>query len=164
MRSLFLLGIAIIGLTAHLGSQSISANPPLKTVLLKVGSVSFSAEVARTPRELAQGLMFRNRLSDNSGMIFCLLAEERASFWMKNVSLPLSVAYLDRKGVILEILDMKPFDETSMLSQSDKVYYGLEMNQGWFKLNQVKVGDRVEVEGKSLESLRDSKTVVTKVR
>lgn len=164
MRHLFLFGFFFVGLITHLGSQSLSANPPLKTVTLKVGSVSVLAEVAQAPRELAQGLMFRNRLSDNSGMIFCLLTEERASFWMKNVTLPLSVAYLDRKGVILEILDMKPFNENPMWSQSDKVYYALEMNQGWFKLNQVKAGDRVEVEGKSIESLRDSKAVVPKVR
>ncbi|MES2310100.1 MAG: DUF192 domain-containing protein [Verrucomicrobiota bacterium] len=130
-------------------------NPPLETVRATVGGVQISIEVARTPREMAQGLMFRDHLSDNSGMIFCLLQEERASFWMKNVKIPLSVAYMDRQGVILEIVDMKPFDERPHWSQTDKVIYALEMNQGWFSLNQVKAGDQIKIEGRSLESLRN---------
>ncbi len=136
-------------------SQGLSENPTLRTVTASVGLVKISAEVAITSKELAQGLMFRSRLPDNAGMIFCLPRVERASFWMKNVSIPLSVAYLDRNGMIIEILEMTPFDERPMWSRSDQIYYALEMNQGWFQLNQVKVGDRVLVEGKSVERLRD---------
>ncbi len=156
MKNIYAFGFLTFFLVGHLFSQVLSANPPLKKVKARVGAIQILAEVAVTPRELAQGLMFRDRLLDNSGMIFCLQREERASFWMKNVSIPLSVAYLDRKGIILEILEMKPFDERAVWSQSEKVYYALEMNQGWFQLNQVKEGMRLVLEGKELESLREN--------
>ena len=156
MKNIYAFGFLTFFLFGHIFAQALSANPPLKSVNARVGAIPILAEVAIAPRELAQGLMFRERLLDNSGMIFCLPREEHASFWMKNVSIPLSVAYLDRKGVILEILEMKPFDERAVWSQSEKVYYALEMNQGWFKLNQVKEGMRVVLEGKELESLREN--------
>jgi uncharacterized membrane protein (UPF0127 family) len=141
-------------LSSCLFAQELSVNPTLEVVRANIGKTQISIEVARTPRELAQGLMFRDQLSDNAGMIFCLLQEERASFWMKNVKIPLSVAYMDRNGVILDILDMKPFDESPVWSRSNRVLYALEMNQGWFQLNKVKVGDQIKLEGRTLDSLK----------
>lgn len=150
MRSCFLIFAFLVLLPA----QSLQENPILTKVKITVGSREIEVEVARTPQELSQGMMFRRSLSDNAGMIFCLLREERASFWMKNVQIPLSVAYMDRTGKILEIYDLKPFETAPVFSRSDKIYYALEMNQGWFVLNGVKVGDVVKVKGKGIESLR----------
>jgi len=114
--------------------------PTLPSAELEIGSTHVTAELARTPAQLEAGLMFRRHMDDNSGMLFMLGPEERATFWMKNTILPLSVAYLDRTGKIVEIYDMQPFDTTPVFSHSDKIMYALEMNQGWFVLNKIATG------------------------
>ena len=68
----------------------------------------------------------------------------QATFWMKNTLIPLSVAFLDKNGVILEIHDMKPLDETITRSDSDQMAYALEMNLHWFTLNGIKPGDKID--------------------
>jgi uncharacterized membrane protein (UPF0127 family) len=77
-------------------------------------------------------------------MIFLLPAVTTATFWMKNTLIPLSIAFIDKNGVILEIHDMKPRDETITRSDSDNVAYALETNLHWFALNGVKPGDKIE--------------------
>lgn len=114
--------------------------PPLPTAQLEIGSAQVTAELARTPAQLEAGLMFRPHMDDNAGMLFMLGPEQRATFWMKNTILPLSVAYIDRDGTIAEIYDMQPFDTTPIFSHSDKIMYALEMNQGWFVLNKIAPG------------------------
>jgi uncharacterized membrane protein (UPF0127 family) len=111
-------------------------------------------EVARTPEQMSQGLMYRDRMDDNVGMLFLLTPEKRAIFWMANTKIPLSIAFLDSRGVILELYDMKPLDLTKTVSRSDRVAYALEVNQGWFLLNGVKRGDRAMLGGETLEKLK----------
>jgi uncharacterized membrane protein (UPF0127 family) len=128
------------------GAEAMEGQPQakLRTITLKVGQAPrIVAEVARRPGEMAMGLMFRDSLGDNEGMLFVFERERRASFWMANTIIPLTVAYLDREGVILEFHDLKPLDMTPVISKSDRVAFALEMNRGWFKLNRVNVGDRV---------------------
>jgi len=120
--------------------ESGQPQPLLPTAALEIGSAHVTAELARTPAQLEAGLMFRPHMDDNAGMLFMLGPEERATFWMKNTILPLSVAYIDRSGTIAEIYDMQPFDTTPIFSRSDKIMYALEMNQGWFVLNKIAPG------------------------
>ncbi len=87
--------------------------------------------------------MYRKSLAENSGMLFYFDKPQPVGFWMKNTLIPLSIAYLDEKGEILEIYPLTPLDETPTTSRSYRVKYALEMNQGWFKKNGVKPGDRV---------------------
>jgi uncharacterized membrane protein (UPF0127 family) len=116
----------------------------LPTITLKVGQAPrIVAEVARKPGEMAMGLMFRKSMGDNEGMLFVFERERRASFWMANTFIPLTIAYLDREGTILELHDMKPQDMSPVLSKSDRVAFALEMNRGWFKLNGVKAGEKI---------------------
>jgi uncharacterized membrane protein (UPF0127 family) len=70
-------------------------------------------------------------------MLFVLREPQQAVFWMKNTPLPLSIAYLNSRGQILEIYDMSPLSEVQIPSKSDKVRFALEMNQGWFALNKI---------------------------
>ncbi|MCS7063396.1 MAG: DUF192 domain-containing protein [Methylacidiphilales bacterium] len=127
----------------------------LQTIKLRVGQAPLiTAEVARRPGEMAMGLMFRKSLGDNEGMLFVFGQERRASFWMANTYIPLTVAYLDREGVILELHDLKPLDMTPVVSKSDRVAFALEMNRGWFALNGVKVGDRIVPEGTTWARLK----------
>lgn len=115
----------------------------LAIVEIKAGAATLRTEVARTPAEKAQGLMHRRHLDDNAAMLFILDGKSHASFWMKDTPLPLSIAFLDAQGVILEIADMQPLSEASVRSASDRVMFALETNQHWFSLNRVKAGDKL---------------------
>jgi hypothetical protein len=123
----------------------------LATVTLHIGKAALNTEVAATPAQQERGLMWVAKLPDNNGMIFLLPQVTTATFWMKNTLIPLSVAFIDKNGVILEIHDMQPGDPNvpdSELpltrSDSDQVAYALETNLHWFALNGVKPGDKIE--------------------
>jgi len=87
--------------------------------------------------------MYRESLPENHAMLFVFEGPRQASFWMRNTRIPLSIAYLDASGKILEIHDMQPFDETSIRSRSLAVAFALEVNQGWFRKQGIGPGDRV---------------------
>lgn len=114
--------------------------PKLPTVKLWVGPHELVTEIAATAQQQAMGMMWRTNMAEMEAMIFPSEQPHRASFWMKNTLLPLSCAYIDANGVILEIRDMKPRDETSIVAVTDRVQYVLEVNKGWFERNNVKVG------------------------
>lgn len=102
----------------------------------------FAVELAVTPAERARGLMFRESLPKNRGMLFVFESEQPLSFWMQNTSIPLSVAYIDRNGIITDILDMEPFDLSSVTS-SRPAQYALEVNRGEFQKKRIRPGNRV---------------------
>jgi uncharacterized membrane protein (UPF0127 family) len=116
----------------------------LRTVDLTVGGVPLKAEVAADEQSREMGLMFRDSLSEDHGMLFVFDQPKQASFWMKNTKIPLSVAFLDSDRVISEEKSMRPYDETLIQSRSDKIRYALEVNAGWFDRHQVKSGSKVE--------------------
>src|SRR6266511_838564 len=95
-------------------------------------------------------ILFRESMAENAAMIFVFARPDYRSFWMKNVSLPLSCAYIDPDGVILEIHDMKPQEQTPIEAKTDRIQYVLETKQGWFERNKVTVGMVVRTERGSL--------------
>jgi uncharacterized membrane protein (UPF0127 family) len=115
---------------------------PIEREGLQVAIVK--AEIARTQDERSQGLMFRKKLPDGEGMIFVFEKDEVLSFWMKNTSIPLSIAYIASDGRIIEIKDMYPHDENPVMS-SRSARYALEVPQGWFSRTGVHTGDIVKV-------------------
>jgi uncharacterized membrane protein (UPF0127 family) len=111
---------------------------------LTIKGKTIKGEVARTGKEKERGLMFRERLGKDEGMLFVYEREEMLSFWMKNTRLPLSIAFIDKDGRIVDIQDMEPFSpETHVSAYPAK--YALEMNRGWFKREGIKVGDLVKI-------------------
>ena len=112
------------------------------TVPIKVGAHSLRVEVARTDPERAQGLMFRKQMGANDGMLFIFDEPAYHSMWMKNTLIPLSVAFVDREGTILNILDMEPQTETPHVSAGPSIY-AIETNKGWFAAKKVRAGDKV---------------------
>jgi uncharacterized membrane protein (UPF0127 family) len=110
---------------------------------LRVSHHTFSVEVAHTEPARVQGLMFRQSLGENDGMLFVFSHPERYSMWMMNTDIPLSVAFLDEKGVILSIADMMPRTATAH-SSAGAAKYALEMNLGWFAARNIKPGRRIE--------------------
>jgi hypothetical protein len=101
-------------------------------------------EVVRTEAEKARGLMFREKLGADEGMLFVYEEEEFLTFWMKNTPLPLSIAFIDQKGRIVDIQDMEPFSLRTHTS-ARPARYALEMNRNWFQKNGIKVGDVVKM-------------------
>jgi uncharacterized membrane protein (UPF0127 family) len=114
----------------------------LPTAVLTLGAVDIAVEVADDPRTRAAGLMFRDRLAAESGMVFVYPAARSLSFWMRNTCLALSIAYIDPMGRIVSIADMAPLHEQGVPSGAPAMY-ALEMEQGWFARKGVSVGDLV---------------------
>lgn len=113
----------------------------LETKTITVGGVHLTVEIADDMYERATGLMYRDYLPQDRGMLFVYPDERPLSFWMKNTLIPLSIAFIDGNEKIIVILDMFP-DDGSMHYKSPKpARYALEVNLGWFKANGVKVGD-----------------------
>ncbi|HEX7372665.1 MAG TPA: DUF192 domain-containing protein [Thermodesulfobacteriota bacterium] len=111
---------------------------------LTIQGKKIRVEVARTEEEKSQGFMFRDKLGTDEGMLFIYEREDFLSFWMKNTPLPLSIAFLDQRGKIVDIQDMESFNLRTHTS-ARPASYALEMNKGWFKKNGVKVGDVVQM-------------------
>jgi uncharacterized protein len=129
------------------GCQPKAADPSpfgLKTAELKISNVPLTAEIADTPQASENGLMFRDSLPAGRGMLFIFEQPRKASFWMKNTKIPLSIAYIDSAGKILEIKSMNPLDETVVPSSSDQIAYALEANQGWFAQHGISSGAIVD--------------------
>jgi len=102
------------------------------------------AEIARTKEERNKGLMFRKELPEGEGMFFVFERDDVLSFWMKNTSVPLSIAFIAYDGRIIDIKDMYPHDENSVYS-SRSARYALEVPQGWFSRMGVQSGDVVKI-------------------
>jgi len=117
-----------------------SAEMPVRQ--LRISNHALSVEVAYTPATRSQGLMYRQSLGENSGMLFVFPQPDRYSMWMMNTDIPLSVAFLDEGGAILNIADMLPRTATAHRSAGASKY-AIEMNRGWFAARNIKPGDRV---------------------
>ncbi len=123
--------------------------PRLRTVTIDAsggGEVRVRVEIADDDFERARGLMYRTALAENRGMLFVYGAQQKLSFWMKNTLIPLSIAFMDAEGRIVDIQDMKPLDDDPPSYVSAKpAQYALEVNQGFFEKRGVEVGDRAEL-------------------
>lgn len=104
-------------------------------------------EFADSAEERALGLMHRKSLCTDCGMLFQFDSERIASIWMKNTFVPLDLAYITVDGSIVDIKQLQPHDLNSVMS-SQEVLFALEMNQGWFAKNGIKVGDKISIEGR----------------
>lgn len=107
------------------------------------GKIPLEVELAVTPEARQQGYMHRRNVPRGEGMLFVFPADQILSFWMKNTSVPLSIAYISSKGEIMEIHDLTPFSEKPVPS-SRSVRYALEVPQGWFEDSGISEGCYVE--------------------
>jgi hypothetical protein len=140
--------LAVVVAAMAFGNPSTgSAATGLPTVALTVNGHRITAEVAATSEQRATGLMNRFSLQPDHGMLFVFERPEPLGFWMKNTFIPLSIAFLDAEGRILNIDDMAPQTETTHRSRGPGLY-ALEMRKGWFLERGIKAGDRVDGLGK----------------
>ena len=149
------------GRRAHLGVWALTLLPLLQCTLagcsrkvervgrahdvlrLEIDDVTLTAEVACDEPSRRLGLMNRDELPVDHGMLFIFRNAEFRSFWMKNTRIPLSIAFINDDGVVLQIEHMKPNDLSSTWSNY-KVRYALEVDKGWFTDHNVEVGDRIK--------------------
>lgn len=130
---------ALLLLTAGAAAQPAQ----FSSTQLTAGMHVIKAEVAANDGERQQGLMFREKMANNAGMVFVFDQPNTQCMWMKNTLLPLSVAFIDEHGAIVNIEDMQPQTLDSHCSKRP-VKYALEMNLGWFKAKHIKPGTTIE--------------------
>ena len=125
---------------------------PLQSGTLTIKGKTISIEIADDQYSRRRGLMFRKPedLGENSGMLFKNVTKQIQSFFMKNTKIPLTIAFIDDDGKILQLEDMQPEDLTQTRSR-DECRWALEMHQGWFKKNGVVEGDSFDEFRKSIE-------------
>ena len=123
-----------------------NAQPKLPTIKVWVGAEELITEMALTSPQQMTGMMWRTNMPDNTAMIFVHSTPRQAGYWMKNCYVPLSIAYIDTDGAILEIHDLQPHDTNSAVSASTNVRFALETPQGWFQRHNVNPGAVVRTE------------------
>lgn len=113
---------------------------------ISINGVTLQLQLALNQSEWSKGLMNREKLMEDHGMLFLFKAPERRSFWMRNTGIPLDLAYFDAHGRLLEIHSLYPYDENSVYSHSKEVLIAVEMNQGWFSRKAIQPGAKLDME------------------
>jgi uncharacterized membrane protein (UPF0127 family) len=141
-----LLAIAFCAFTtSHLLSNvafAQSAQGKLPVTELRAGMFIIKAEVAATETSRQIGMMMRTQMGANEGMVFDFQQSQQYCMWMKNTLIPLSVAFIDEKGVIVNIEEMQAEKLDSHCAKKP-VRYALEMNKEWFKQKNIKPGSKI---------------------
>jgi uncharacterized membrane protein (UPF0127 family) len=130
----FLALIAVLSLTA--------CSPKLQRIVVTIGGERFELEVARTEEQKRQGLMNRKSLGPREGMIFVYESDQHLAFWMKNTSIPLTLAFLSKDGEILQIEELKPLSLKSVVSER-AARYAVELPKGALEQLGVGIGERI---------------------
>jgi uncharacterized membrane protein (UPF0127 family) len=108
-----------------------------------VGKTPLRVEVAVTLEKQERGLMFRQSMPENDGMLFVYKEPQEMSFWMRNTFIPLDIAFVDADGIILNIHQAKPLDDSIHYRSAGAAKYVIETNQGWFSRHGIRPGDKV---------------------
>jgi len=127
------------------------AQPRLATIKLWVGPKDLVTELALTETQIYTGMMHRKEMGEDEGMLFVFSQPHRVGFYMKNTIIPLSAGYIDSEGILQEIHDLQPLDETPVEATSDRIQYVLETPKGWFKKNNIGPGTLIRSERGTLE-------------
>jgi len=118
-------------------------SPPGK-VAIRIGKDTLFVDVADTPEEREKGLMFTHHLGEKDGMLFVFEEEKIPVFWMKNTPIPLSIAFIDKNFIIVDIQQMKPMEEAPHFPPKP-ILYALEVRRGWFRDRGIGKGERIDI-------------------
>jgi len=127
-------------------NESISDRHDISQKKLQSGNIAnnpIQIQIVDDDEGRRKGLMFRQSMPENEGMLFIHDAPDMCGYYMKNTYIPLSIAFADDEGIIFQIEDMHPRDITSVMAIQPALY-ALEMNIGWFDYNNIKIGDMIE--------------------
>jgi len=145
-RRLYLLAVLVCVSLLCKGLWDVCYGEPKRNKILpiNVAGIELEVELATTFEEQSLGLMYRDKLEENGGMLFVYPRENVLSFWMKDTRIPLSIAFIKADGRIIQIESMKPYSLDTHVSK-EKAKYALEMNEGWFRIHNVREGDTVKM-------------------
>jgi uncharacterized membrane protein (UPF0127 family) len=136
---LFFIIACLVTTLSSLSVTAVSAQQRFPVSTLNIGVHLIRAEIATTTAQRSQGLMFREQMAENEGMAFRFSEAKPYCMWMKNTPLPLSVAFVDDDGKIVNIEDMQPQTLDKHCAKKP-ARYALEMNLGWFEKRHIKPG------------------------
>ncbi|WP_304224683.1 DUF192 domain-containing protein [Gracilinema caldarium] len=137
--------VSLIALISSCGAGAAQPKLPVRTLTLVSQDgkrIPVQAEVADTDQSRTQGLMYRKKVPEGTGMLFVFDHDQVLTFWMKNTLVPLSIAYISSEGKIIDILDMESQSLKPIVS-SRSVRYALEVPQGYFARVGIREGDLV---------------------
>ncbi|WP_374076635.1 DUF192 domain-containing protein [Bdellovibrio bacteriovorus] len=117
---------------------------------ITLGTKTLVVEIAETPDQHERGLMFRDKMGPDEGMLFIFKNEETRFFWMKNTLIDLSIGYFDKNGTLIDVQEMVsgkgvPDPQLPSYASAKPAKYALEMNKGWFDKNKVKIGTKLKI-------------------
>lgn len=141
----------ILTLVLMLCSLDVCAATAFSKIKISLGTKSLTVELAETADQHERGLMFREKMGPEEGMLFIFKNAETRFFWMKNTLIDLSIGYFDGNGTLIDIQEMKSgkgiTNDTLLPSypSAGPAKYALEMNKGWFEKNKVKIGTKLKV-------------------
>ena len=124
---------------------------------ISIAGKTLQLQLALTQSEQSKGLMHRNSMPTDHGMLFLFKQPAPRSFWMRNTLIPLDLAYFDTSGRLLEIHALYPYDENGVSSRSQEVLIAIETNRGWFARNKIVTGAQIDLEALSLSLSRRGK-------
>ena len=112
---------------------------------ISIGGHELQLQLALSPSEKKKGLMHRDSLAKDHGMLFLFDYPNQVSFWMRNTRIPLDIAYFDASGRLKEVHPLYPFDETSVMSSSREILIAVETNQKWFAQKSIRAGALIDM-------------------
>jgi uncharacterized membrane protein (UPF0127 family) len=146
--SLLLLAVACAaaGCDQAASPRSAASSQPsgLPTTKMNLGGKTFTIEIARTDKTREHGLMDRDSMPADHGMIFVFKDEQPRAFWMRNTRIPLDIVFISADGQIVSVHSMKPFDLSSTRS-AGPAKYAIELNEGVAAAQNLKPGDKLEI-------------------
>ncbi|MGB0744172.1 MAG: DUF192 domain-containing protein [Opitutales bacterium] len=113
---------------------------------ISIGESTLQLQLALTSAEHGKGLMFRESLAEDHGMLFLFERPRQQGFWMKNTSLPLDIGYLNPDGTLQEVHKLFPYDETPVTSRSKNILIAIETNRDWYANNKVSPGAQLDMD------------------
>ena len=137
-----MLSFALLAGGGGCSNGSATTTATLPTVPMRIGSKTFTLEIANDAAEREKGLMRRDSMPADHGMIFVFAGDQRLGFWMRNTRIPLDIIYVNANGVVVSVKQMRPYD-TSTTYADAPAKYAIELNQGQAAAAGVKVGDQL---------------------
>lgn len=112
---------------------------------ISINGQQLQLQLALNSEEQQKGLMHRDELAKDHGMLFLFESPDRRSFWMRNTRIPLDIGYFDASGRLLEVYRLYPYDESAVLSVSREVLIAVETNRGWYADHEIKPGAQIDM-------------------
>jgi len=138
---------ALLLLAACAPQEPAAASEPSATYFpISIGGIELQLQLALIQSEQSKGLMHRDSMPADHGMLFLFKQPEPRAFWMRNTRIPLDIGYFDASGRLLEIHSLYPYDENSVPSRSQEVLIAVETNRGWFAQNKMMPGAQIDLE------------------